>query len=45
MKLREELETQVGDGALVRLIIERLGYRAWFRYQKHREEYRKDEAA
>ncbi|MEW5984819.1 MAG: class IV adenylate cyclase [Acidobacteriota bacterium] len=39
MKLREEIETEVGDGALVRLVLERLGYRAWFRYQKHREEY------
>jgi adenylate cyclase class 2 len=39
MKLREEIETEVADGALLRLMIERLGYRAWFRYQKHREEY------
>lgn len=39
MKLREEIETEVADGALIRLMIERLGYRAWFRYQKHREEY------
>lgn len=42
MKLREELETGVGDGALLRLVLERLGYRAWFRYQKRREEYSKD---
>jgi adenylate cyclase class 2 len=39
MKLREEIETEVADGARLRLMIERLGYRAWFRYQKHREEY------
>lgn len=39
MKLREEIETGVADGALARLMIERLGYRTWFRYQKHREEY------
>lgn len=43
MKVREELETDVGNGALVRLVFERLGFRAWFRYQKYREEHRKDD--
>jgi adenylate cyclase class 2 len=39
MKLREELETVVSDGdALIRLF-EELGFRAWFRYQKYREEF------
>ncbi len=39
MKLREEIETAVGDGQLLRRVLERLGFRAWFRYQKYREEY------
>ena len=40
VKTREELETTLGDGGLVRQVLERLGYRAWFRYQKYREEFR-----
>ena len=43
MKLREELETVVGDGPLVLRILEALGYRTWFRYQKYREEFALDE--
>jgi adenylate cyclase class 2 len=39
MKLREELETVVGNGPLVLRILEELGYRVWFRYQKYREEF------
>lgn len=39
MKLREELETPVGDGALFAAILERLGLRIWFRYEKYREEF------
>jgi adenylate cyclase class 2 len=39
MKLREELETIVGDSDLLRRLFEELGYRVWFRYQKYREEY------
>jgi adenylate cyclase class 2 len=39
MKLREELETLVGDGVLLLRIFEELGYRVWFRYEKYREEY------
>lgn len=39
MKLREELETPVGDGELLLRVFERLGFRVWFRYQKYREEY------
>jgi len=39
MKPREELETIVGDGSLVVRILEELGFRVWFRYQKYREEY------
>jgi adenylate cyclase class 2 len=39
MKLREELETFVGDGPLLLRILEALGFRVWFRYQKYREEF------
>lgn len=39
MKLREELETVVGDGTLVLRLLEELGFRVWFRYQKYREEF------
>jgi len=40
MKVREELETMVGDGDLLLEVLGRLGFRVWFRYQKYREEYR-----
>lgn len=39
MKLREELETGVDDAEVVLGLLERLGFRVWFRYQKFREEY------
>jgi adenylate cyclase class 2 len=39
MKLREELETPVGDGVLLLRILEAIGFRVWFRYQKYREEF------
>jgi adenylate cyclase class 2 len=39
-KSREELETIVANGAAARLIIERLGFRQIFRYQKYRSEYK-----
>lgn len=39
MKLREELETVVGDGLLLLRVLEELGYRVWFRYEKYREEF------
>lgn len=39
MKLREELETVVGDGLLLMHVLEELGFRVWFRYEKYREEY------
>ncbi|MCH7748517.1 MAG: CYTH domain-containing protein [Acidobacteria bacterium] len=40
MKVRDELETTVGDGELLLRLFERLGFRIWFRYQKYREEFR-----
>jgi adenylate cyclase, class 2 len=39
MKLREELETVVGDGTLMLRVLEELGFHIWFRYQKYREEF------
>jgi adenylate cyclase class 2 len=39
MKLREELETVIGDGDVLLRILGELGYRPWFRYQKYREEF------
>jgi adenylate cyclase, class 2 len=39
VKLRDEFETVVGDGALLLHIFEELGFHVWFRYQKYREEF------
>jgi adenylate cyclase, class 2 len=39
VKVREELETIVGDGPLLLRILEQLGFQVWFRYQKYREEF------
>jgi adenylate cyclase, class 2 len=43
MKLREELETVVGDGTLMLRVLEELGFTVWFRYQKYREEFALDD--
>jgi adenylate cyclase class 2 len=43
MKLREELETVVGDGTLLLTVFEQLGFHVWFRYQKYREEFALDD--
>src|SRR6187401_1704357 len=39
MKMREELETVIGDGDMLRHVFEELGMHVWFRYEKYREEY------
>jgi adenylate cyclase class 2 len=39
LKVREELETVVGDGQVVLRILEELGLHVWFRYEKYREEF------
>ena len=43
MKLREELETVIGDGLLLVRILEELGLHVWFRYHKYREEFALDD--
>jgi adenylate cyclase, class 2 len=39
-KSREELEIEVSHAGTLRLIVERLGFRQVFRYQKYRTEYK-----
>jgi adenylate cyclase class 2 len=39
MKVREEVETLVGDGEALRQVLEELGLHVWFRYEKFREEF------
>lgn len=39
MKLREEVETVVGDGEVLLRVFEELGLHVWFRYHKYREEF------
>lgn len=40
VKIRQEEESDVGDGKALRAILESLGYEAVRRYQKYREEWR-----
>jgi adenylate cyclase class 2 len=39
-KTREEVETTVASHAAMALLLTRLGFAPWFRYQKYREEFR-----
>ena len=39
MKVREEHETSIGDGAALAHVLDALALRIWFRYQKYREEF------
>jgi adenylate cyclase class 2 len=39
VKVREELETIVGDAFVLLRVLEELGFHVWFRYQKYREEF------
>ncbi len=39
VKIREEYETVVADGAVLQTILEELGLHIWFRYEKYREEF------
>ena len=44
VKAREEIETETADDRDLIAILERLGFRVAFRYEKYREEYKKDDA-
>ena len=44
MKVREEIETTVGDGSNLLTMLEQLGLRVVFRYQKYRQEFTHDGA-
>ena len=39
MKVREEIETVVGDGDILLRVLTELGLHVWFRYEKYREEF------
>ena len=39
MKVREEIETVVGDGEALLQVLHELGLHVWFRYEKYREEF------
>jgi adenylate cyclase, class 2 len=39
MKVREEVETVVGDGEVLLRVLQELGLHVWFRYEKFREEF------
>ena len=39
MKVREEIETTADDAEALLSLLDRLGLKVWFRYQKYREEY------
>ena len=43
MKVREEVETLVGDGEVLLRVLGELGLHIWFRYQKFREEFCREE--
>src|SRR5688572_25379093 len=43
IKIREEHETVVADGAALLTILEALGLHVWFRYEKYREEFSADD--
>jgi adenylate cyclase, class 2 len=43
IKIREEHETVVADGAVLLTILECLGLHVWFRYEKFREEFSADD--
>jgi adenylate cyclase class 2 len=43
VKVREEIETIVGDGTLLMKMLGELGFHVWFRYEKYREEFALDD--
>jgi len=43
LKVREEQVTVVGDGEVLMRVFEELGLHVWFRYQKYREEFARED--
>lgn len=43
MKVREEVETLVGDGEVLLRVLQELGLHVWFRYEKFREEFARED--
>jgi adenylate cyclase class 2 len=43
VKIREEFETVVGDGSVLLRVLEELGLHVWFRYEKYREEFARED--
>jgi adenylate cyclase, class 2 len=43
MKVREELETVVGDGEMLVRVFSEIGLHVWFRYEKYREEFSQED--
>jgi adenylate cyclase class 2 len=43
MKVREEVETVVGDGEVLLRVLHELGLHIWFRYEKYREEFARED--
>jgi adenylate cyclase class 2 len=43
VKIREELETVVGDGEILLRVLAELGLAVWFRYEKYREEFARED--
>jgi adenylate cyclase class 2 len=43
IKIREECETVVADGAALLAILQSVGLHVWFRYEKYREEFSADD--
>jgi adenylate cyclase class 2 len=39
VKIREEIETVIGDGDILLRVLHELGLHVWFRYEKYREEF------
>ncbi len=39
LKVRDEIETGVGDADVIARILGELGFEVWFRYEKYREEF------
>jgi adenylate cyclase class 2 len=39
MKVREETELAISDGGMMLELLQQLGFRSWFRYEKYREEF------